>query len=513
MPLFCLREKIMAESLADFYIKFKVDGEDAWDNIIEGIKSGAISSQKAIDKLTIAQVELFNSLEKLKEGTEEYKETQEKAYKVSELLDRAKTDEGKEALRVAEIYRKEAIPAQKEATKAAEEHEKELKKLARSAVGFLGQYFAIKKTFSAVMGFAKEGEELARLADLSGMSAQSIERLGIALKNYGGSASSASSTLSKLNKQMEDLKFGKGGKLGEAAVRYGLDVNAQSPEQMLLNIAKRMEGLGATQQVAMGKMLGLDNATLLLVTQGVEGVRKELEKASELQVFSKEDIENSQKLNRAYRELEQRWNQLKSVLNRGLLPVFQVIIERLSKITKYFKENPEQIKTLATVAGVAFGALFVALSPFTALFAAIGAGIALLIDDFVAFKQGGEAALKPVWEWLDVILGTIKGIATAFYDVGQGLGKLAGAAVGKVMDFFGFGGSEPMAIGAQQLAQADAFAGNTMTSSAIANSYASNQTSQSTAYHIGQVTVLQKNNENAGQTTLDWAQSLASGSY
>lgn len=497
-------------------IRAKVDlsGLKSFYDMLDKVAEKGMSAQEAIAVLDGQVKQYEQELSKCTKNTAQWIEADERLKKSKEELNKALSSEGKAAFQAAQQEAKQLAQDQKEAAKAADEHEKKLNRLAKSAVGFLGQYFAIKKTFSAVMGFAKEGEELARLADLSGMSAQGIERLGIALKNYGGSASSASATLSKLNQQMQDLRFGKGGKLGQVAIRYGLNLNVSTPEQMLLNIAKRMEGLGATQQLAMGRMLGLDNATMLLVQQGVEGVRKELEKASELSVFSKEDIENTQKLNRAYRELEQRFNQLKAVLNRGLLPIFQVIIERLSKITKYFKEHPEQLKTIATIATVAFGALFVTFSPFTALFAAIGAGIALLVDDFVAFKQSGESALKPIWEWLDVIWGTIKGIITSFYDLGQGIGKFAGTVVGKVLDFFG-GGNKPTSaeIGAQQIAAADSFAGNTMTSSSIANSYLSNQTSQSTAWNIGQVTVMQKNNESSKQTTLDWASSLASGNY
>lgn len=409
----------MAEKLADFKVEVDIDvdgsdnlaqvildiakGEKGFNHFVQAISKGVISADEALGILSEAH----------KKFAEDFKNGNTAAIasqlNLEKIIQQSKSPEGMEKLskatekadKNAEKLANTIVKGSQQAEKAAEKASQKYEKMAKKAVVFLGQYIALKKTFSAVMGFAKEGEELSRMAQLSGTSAGSIEKLGIALKNYGGSASSASSTLGKLNRQMEDLKFGKKNKLGQAAIQYGLDINAATPEDMLRNIAKRMEGMGALQQVNMGRMLGLDDATIMLLQQGLEGVNRELEKAGKLTVFSKEDIENATKMQRAYREFQERFEQLKATLNRGLLPVFQTLFERLSKLATYLKEHPKLLKTIGIAAAVAFGALTFWLHPILATIGLISAGIALLIDDWAHYKETGEGALKPLWENLD----------------------------------------------------------------------------------------------------------------
>lgn len=407
--------------LADFKVKVEVETdefEQSWNKIVDDIKSGSKTSKQAIAELIVEQDNLIAALEKATKGTAEYEAMDKKLLQTSDLLDRAYSEAGKQVLNVADAHGRIAVQAKKEETKAtkelinaeknaAKEAEKasaEINSFLRKAVINLGQYLAIKKSISVVMGFAKEGEELSRMAQLSGTSAEAIEKLGIALKNYGGSASSASSTLGKLNRQMEDLKLGKKNNLYQVAVQYGLNTNAATPEEMLRNIAKRMEGMGALQQVNMGRKLGLDDATIMLLQQGLEGVNRELEKAGKLTVFSKEDIENATKMQRAYREFQERFEQLKATLVRGFLPVFQTIFEMLGRIATYFKEHPGLLKAIGTTAAIVFGGLLIWLHPILFLFGLLAAAVALLIDDWQGFKEGAESALEPLWKFLNWLI-------------------------------------------------------------------------------------------------------------
>lgn len=435
----------MAEKLADFKISVDIEKKDdllLFGDAIGNIEKRVWTTSEAMIYLKAQVEEYQNKVDKAKVGTQEWQDANQKLKASQEELAHALSSEGRREITVARQEAKKLAESEREAARAAKELERDTKaagkaasqssreyeKFARKAVTFLGQYLAIKKTFSAVMGFAAEGEQLARMAQLSGTSAEAIEKLGIALKNYGGSASSASSVLGKLNKQMEDLKFGKGGKLGQAAIRYDLDISAKTPEDMLRNIAKRMEGMGALQQVNMGRMLGLDDSTIMFLQQGLEGVNRELEKAGSLTVFSKEDIENSKKMQRSYREFQERLEQLKATMTRDLLPVFQTLFERLGKLADYLKEHPKLLKALGVAAAVAFGVLSFWLSPVLFTLGAIGAIIALLIDDWAHWKETGEGALKPVWEWLEKIGGQFKGLFSDIAAVIEKFDEWSGAS-------------------------------------------------------------------------------------
>ena len=334
--------------ISEAEIRVNVDLSDlkTYHGLLDKVANGSMKVKDAQEALEQQVKSYEEELARTKENTLQWIEVDEKLKKAKEELKKAADDEGK-GWKAAAEEAKQLAKDEKDAAKEAEKTSKELEKLTQKVASFLGQYFAIKKSISAVMGFAKEGEELARMAQLSGTSAESIEKLGIALKNYGGSASSASSTLGKLNRQMEDLKLGKKNNLYQVAVQYGLNTNAKTPEDMLRNIAKRMEGMGALQQVNMGRKLGLDDATIMLLQQGLKGLNQELDKASKLTVFSDEDIKNADKMQRAYREFQAKLDQLKATLLHGLLPVFEVLFKRLSAFADYLKEHPKILKAVA----------------------------------------------------------------------------------------------------------------------------------------------------------------------
>lgn len=527
----------MADKVAELSIGVNVDtsglskladsianGKAEYEDFAQAVVKSSYKAEEAIEILKEKYKEVWKSLGEA-ESYEERAELLKKSKNIREAIQKL-TENSK----LLNAQQKQLSENTKNVADNLGKEDDKLKRLTTSTIKFLGQYFAIKKTFSAVMGFAKEGEELARMADLSGMSAQGIERLGIALKNYGGSASSASATLSKLNQQMQDLRFGKGGKLGQVAIRYGLNLNASTPEQMLLNIAKRMEGLGATQQVAMGRMIGLDNATLLLVQQGVEGVRKELEKASELSVYSEEDVKNSQKMNREYREMQERLKILSSITARSLMPLFETLFDRVSNLAKALAKYPNLLKVIGSLGFLAFAKWTGFLSPALIVIGLLVAGIGLLIDDLTTFLNGGESFIdwKPIVDgakqlkddisdilsdfieifktsekfqvvW-DVIKETAKTLAGWVMKIMNGIGGVIAAAV-----VWAQGGSwqemkdafkasvfdEPatpsaMEIGARHVATADAFAGNTMTSNSIMSSSYTNNPIQN-SYNVGKM--------------------------
>ena len=378
-----------------------IDQQRAFNDVLD-------ARSKAYNRLLSAQSKSENAQKKILEGQKEVQKAEEGAKQAVE--------EYKKAVIKKSRLDKQYIASTQD---VVDKQKQAYKNLLRSAVTFLGSYVAVRKTFSSVMNFAQEGEQLSRMADMAGVSSESIQKLGIALKNYGGSASSASSTLSKLNKQMNDLRMGKGGALQRVVMQYGISTSAKTPEEMLLGIAKRMESLSAIQQVNLGRSLGLDQPTIMLLQQGVEGVRKELEKASDLTVFTKEDVENSQKLNRSYREFQERLSQLKAILLRDLLPYFKAFFDRLVLLTKYLKQNPDLIKKIGATATAVFGALTIALKPVLGWIGLIGSALALLIDDFIGWKNGQDSyfdwtAFEKFIKWIENSIGWVNLLKDAF---------------------------------------------------------------------------------------------------
>lgn len=298
--------------------------------------------------------------------------------------------------------------------------------LAKSVTGLISTYMGFKKILSEVFQFASGGEDLLLMANSAGVGAEQLERYGIALKNYGGGLSSAASTLSNLNQQMQDLRFGKGGAIQEAALRYGISVHGKNGlatgEEMLYNIARRMESLGHAEQLDLGRKLGLDPSTIALLQGGVENLTKELEKASKYSIYTPEDIENSRKFQMALRELKQSLQQVWATVSRALLPVITKIMNVVSKFFQFLSDHKGFVLGFLAAISVALGIIaiksIIATAPFWLMvlaIAAIGAAIGLLVDDFMTFLEGGESCI-----------GDLIDAFTDFWEFLVGLGKAIG---------------------------------------------------------------------------------------
>ena len=269
--------------------------------------------------------------------------------------------------------------------------------LAKSVTGLISSYVGFKKILSEVLGFAKGGEDLLLLANSAGVGAEQLERYGIALQNYGGGLSSAASTLSNLNQQLQDLKFGKGGAIQEAAIRYGVSLQGASGlatgEEFLQNIARRMQTLGRQEQLDLGRKLGLDPATIMLLQQGVAGLNEELAKAQEFTLYSKEDIENTRRFQMALREVKLSFQQVWGVVSRELLPIFEMIAKGMKVVFQYITEHKNFILgflgSIATILLVISGSLLLTIGSIIA----VGIAIGLLVDDIMAFIEGGDSML------------------------------------------------------------------------------------------------------------------------
>lgn len=337
---------------------------------------------------------------------------------------------------------KEEKAAEDQAKKLGKEQENLKKKnldLAKSVASTIGAYLGFKKIIGEALNFAGGGEQLFLLAKSVGVATGEVERLGIALGNYGGSSSSAATVLANLNSQMQDLKFGKGGAIQEASLRYGLNTQGKNGlatgEEMLVNIAKRMESLNTMQQIDLGKKLGLDDATIALLQGGVASLNKELEKASKLQIYSKEDIENSRKFQMQLREFNLMLQKVWATASRAILPVLGAIMNVVGKIFGFLSDHKGFVLGLLAAVGAALTVIaiksIIATAPFWLMVLAIiavGVALGVLLDDFLTFLDGGESVIGAVIDWFKLLWNEILEIADSIANVFNELwdGLLAG---------------------------------------------------------------------------------------
>lgn len=126
-----------------------------------------------------------------------------------------------------------------------------------------------------------------------------------------------------------------------------------------------------------------------------------------------------------------RWAQnLSNVLSTGA-EIIGVIVNRIATHVNFIIENFDTLQPVVTAIGVALGGLMIYAFPLIATFAAI----ALAVDDFLTYLQGGESVIGSVIEWFKRLPEAISEMASSFtnfvseidwFEAGQSVGEFIG---------------------------------------------------------------------------------------
>lgn len=289
----------------------------------------------------------------------------------------------------------------------------QLLKLKKNFTGLMKQVGLLAMVGVAVrqsLQFYEQAEQLDFLAQKSNIAVESLHKLGIAASKYGGSTEGTASTV----EQFTSKEF------KEKALKVGVSVSKDNPEQTLENIAARMEKLKTdAEKWELAKSLGLDEGTIRLVIQGVERYREELKRASKYKLYTKEDIERMKEFRQVQQDIRLGIQSIQAVVAQLLLPAITTIAKAIRAVSDWVAEHEGGVKIaaifIAIAAGVmiAFGA-FTALNailtvlsanPVVLIIAAVILYITYLIaviNDLIVFVQGGESVIGKVLKAIGV---------------------------------------------------------------------------------------------------------------
>jgi len=213
-------------------------------------------------------------------------------------------------------------------------------------MGVVAPLIAAYGTLRTIMSFTDDNEQLYNVSNMTGIATQSMRELGFATEQFGGGLSSAVGTLSHLQSMIQQVRTTGGGALTSAASKYGLAFS-NDPEQLLRNIAKRMEGMNKAQQVDFGRMLGLDNPTIQLLQKGLKGVNEELKRAHELNFMDEETLEASHALVKDIREMVILFKGMAQTMSVQFHPELQSIVSAIRNGSLYLLKHREVLEGIA----------------------------------------------------------------------------------------------------------------------------------------------------------------------
>lgn len=258
------------------------------------------------------------------------------------------------------------------------------------------------KTFYGLVNLNNQNDQLYLMSEISGVNAQAIAQMGFAMQQFGGDTNTASHALMNLERNILQLRKTGSGPIMQAAMWYGIGISAD-PEKMMKNIARRMESLPRAMKFDLGHMLGLDNATIMLLSKGVKAYEQELERAKKYTFVDQEKVEQAHELKKTVSEMSAVIGGIGIDMLSVITPSVQAFVEFLRDGLAYLREHQEFLGIIASLVGgigAAFGSwkvIGLILSPLGAIVAGIIAA-ALAAEDLYMYFTGNNSAIGELLE-------------------------------------------------------------------------------------------------------------------
>jgi len=308
-------------------------------------------------------------------------------------------------------------------------------------------YSALSKAFNGAVDYAQQGNAVKNFAMRTGLAADKFQTLANAAEHYGGTAAETSQIMANLRKNLEDLKKGGDGNgLKDTLDAFNINpAGIMSTDQALEVIAGRMETLkNDAEKFDFGRDLGLDDATIQLVSGGLANMNSELANSKQYNMFSQEDLERSEELNGTINDLSMGLQAIAANVGQLLLPVLVPLFNGIKHIVDFFASNAEMVKAMivevssviATLLLPALVGIVVPLLPMIGIVAGIVAAFVALnwvIGEFIAWIIGKDSVFTG---WFGDFKTFKTGLMDGFRQIGDNIVNFCTMVGQKIHDVF-----------------------------------------------------------------------------
>lgn len=308
---------------------------------------------------------------------------------------------------------------------------------------------------TALVGFTAAttaaSDRQGKLANQTGITVEELDALEFAIKRTGGESSALANNLEQLAIRTSEAARG----IGSGVEAFGIlgisatdaNGNVKDTNEVLLEAADALQGLGKTQQIELADKLGLKDSILLL-QEGSVGIRELTREAKAFGVTTSEDAAVSAEFQDSLTNIFQITKQVSRVLTRSLVPILESVTETFEEWWLSNREIIEQnipafvdsmtraLKFLV-IAGLAFISLKMittlmsmvkllkaasvsalllngAIALIPTLIAGMVLAIGLLAEDAKAFFEGSESFIGDMIEKYPEWADEIRAVAAVF---------------------------------------------------------------------------------------------------
>lgn len=396
----------------------------------------------------------------------------------------------------------------KEGERAAEDLEKQVKKtddaadklgagflgMTRSAVGALAAIASVGALTAGVLNAQQQAADLHDFSQAINANIEDVDAWGAAVKQAGGSAEGFRDSLSTLAASMAQVDTTGKSRVLPFFKELGIDMldaegKARPVMDLLPELASAFERVGKQQALGIGRKLGLDQGTIMLLQQGRMRVDDLVRAQRELGVVTARDGEIADAYGDQMDDLARASRGAFLELATVGLPVLTSLASGLTSLVGLVRENSTFIGSLAAVVAAAYVPAMLSAAAATlaatwpmlvaiATVAAVGAALALLVDDIYNFVTGGESLIGQFLDWL----APMEKVKTTIDNLRRSFGALFGKREVRV---YGKGVDESLANGKDFLGTA----GSTPIAAQTSNSISNSSRTRSTAIMTGPITV------------------------
>lgn len=323
-----------------------------------------------------------------------------------------------------------------------------------------------------VYSVASSMDDLGDFADRNDVGVESLQELGYAAQLNGSSLDAVKASVQGVNSVIGQAitGVGRGAKMFE---KFGLsarnaDGSVKNFDQILDDVAKRMQGMDRREALSMAEKLGIDASLVPMLQSGAANIATLREEARAFGVTSEDDAKAAGAFADAMDRTKFMIQALTNSLAVGLMPMVTDVIDRfkawylenhkviksgLETFLKYTTvligllwnsatrlvsalinavQYLSQFKVITYAAGMAVAWLMVSLFAIPIAIGAIIAAVLLLLDDYTAWQEGNDSLIGDILnKWpnaIHIMRSLLIGLGVVF----TALGVKSAIAMGRI---------------------------------------------------------------------------------
>ena len=276
---------------------------------------------------------------------------------------------------------------------------------------------SISAAREGLVNTAASVDALGKFSDRLGVSVEDVDAWGGAVESAGGTVEGFRASIDSLNEKLVETAIKGQGEIIPFFAQMGIaivDANgrARSTLDILPQLSDAFQSLNRQESAAIGKKLGLDNATILLLQEGRVKLDELIERQRSLGVVTKEQAILAAEFNNQLGFMGRAFDTVGRLIAIELLPFITKFIMLTTDVVIFLKNNKAfAVSFFGAIAAVITALLIPALikavvliAPFLGIAAAVtavAAAFALAADDIYNFVQGNDSAIGELvkkWE-------------------------------------------------------------------------------------------------------------------